>query len=48
MTSVVNLLVQIADNRNYEIDWAKAYEEINNPTGVPVFYWHVFTNHDAG
>jgi len=37
MTSVVNLLVQIADNRNYEIDWAKAYEEINNPTGVPVF-----------
>ncbi|MEM7027535.1 MAG: L,D-transpeptidase family protein [Pseudomonadota bacterium] len=36
LTSVVNLLVQIADDRDYEIDWSAAYEEINNPSGVPV------------
>ncbi len=35
LTSVVSLLVQISDDRDYEIDWAEAYEAINNPTGVP-------------
>ena len=36
LTSVVNLLVKIADDRDYEIDWSIAYEEINNPSGVPI------------
>ena len=26
----------MADNRDYEIDWAAAYAAINKPTGVPV------------
>ncbi len=36
LTSVVSMLVQFADDRDYEIDWATAYDAINNPTGVPV------------
>ncbi|MEQ8290112.1 MAG: L,D-transpeptidase family protein [Gammaproteobacteria bacterium] len=35
LTSVVSLLVKISDERDYEIDWAAAYDAINNPTGVP-------------
>ena len=36
LTSVVSLLVKIADERDYEIDWAAAYAAINEPTGIPV------------
>ncbi len=36
LTSVVSMLVQFADDRDYEIDWATAYEAINKPTGLPV------------
>lgn len=35
LTSVVSMLVKISDERDYEIDWAAAYDAINNPTGIP-------------
>lgn len=36
LTSVVSLIIEISNDRDYEIDWAAAYEAINNPTGLPV------------
>lgn len=36
LTSVVSLLSNMADGRDYELDWDKAHEAINQPTGLPV------------
>ncbi len=36
LTSIVSLIVQLANERDYEIDWAVAYEAINNPNGLPI------------
>ena len=36
LTSIVSLIMQLADERDYEIDWSIAYEAINNPTGIPI------------
>lgn len=36
LTSVVSLLIKMADGRDYELDWDKAHEAINQPTGLPV------------
>ena len=36
LTSVVSLIIEIANERDYEIDWAAAYAAINEPTGLPV------------
>ena len=36
LTSVMSLILQFAGDRDYEVDWAAAYEAINNPTGIPI------------
>ncbi len=36
LTSVVSLLINMAGERGYEVDWDKAHEVINQPTGLPV------------
>ena len=36
LTSVVSLLIDMADGRDYELDWDKAHEAISRPTGLPV------------
>ena len=36
LTSVVSLLIDMADGRDYELDWDKAHEAISQPTGLPV------------
>ena len=36
LTSVVALIVEVSKERDYELDWAAAYEAINNPTGLPI------------
>ncbi len=36
LTSVVSLIVEISNEKNYELDWSKAYEAIGNPSGLPV------------
>lgn len=36
LTSVVSLLIDMAGGRDYELDWDKAHEAINQPTGLPV------------
>lgn len=36
LTSVVGLLMNMAGGRDYQMDWAKAHEAINQPTGLPV------------
>ena len=36
LTSVVSSVIKISEYRDYEIDWAVAYEAINKPTGLPV------------
>ena len=36
LTSVVALIVEISNEKNYELDWSKAYEAIGNPSGLPV------------
>ena len=36
LTSVVSLIVEMANDRDYEIDWAAAYGAISKPTGLPV------------
>ena len=36
LTSVVSLLIKLAGGRDYELDWDKAHEAINQPTGLPV------------
>ena len=36
LTSVVSLLINMAGGRDYELDWDKAHEAINQPTGLPV------------
>lgn len=36
LTSVVSLIIEISKDRDYEIDWAAAYNAINEPTGLPV------------
>ena len=36
LTSVVSLLINMAGGRDYELDWDKAHEAINRPTGLPV------------
>lgn len=36
LTSVVSLLIKMAGGRDYELDWDKAHEVINRPTGLPV------------
>jgi L,D-transpeptidase ErfK/SrfK len=36
LTSVVALIVEISDDKNYELDWSAAYEAINNPNGLPI------------
>ena len=36
LTSVVSLLIDMAGGRDYELDWDKAHEAINRPTGLPV------------
>ena len=36
LTSVVSLLINMAGERDYELDWDKAHEAINRPTGLPV------------
>ena len=33
---MVSSIINISDERDYEIDWSTAYDAINNPTGVPV------------
>ena len=36
LTSVVALIIQISDEKKYELDWSAAYEAINNPSGMPM------------
>ncbi len=36
LTSVVALIVEVLNEQNYELDWAAAYDAINNPSGLPV------------
>ena len=36
LTSVVSLIIEIANDRDYEIDWSAAYGAINKPNGLPV------------
>ncbi|MBL1142455.1 MAG: L,D-transpeptidase family protein [Proteobacteria bacterium] len=36
LTSVVALIVEVSNDKNYELDWSAAYEAINKPTGLPV------------
>ncbi len=36
LTSVVALIVEVSNNKNYELDWSAAYEAINNPNGLPI------------
>ncbi len=36
LTSVVALIIEISNEKNYELDWSKAYEAIGNPSGLPV------------
>ncbi len=36
LTSVVALIVEVSNEKDYELDWSAAYEEINNPSGLPV------------
>ena len=35
LTSVVALIVEISKDKDYELDWAAAYDAINEPTGLP-------------
>jgi L,D-transpeptidase ErfK/SrfK len=36
LTSIVKLIIDITSERNYEVDWAAAYDVINQPRGIPV------------
>ncbi len=36
LTSVVALIVEISNDKDYELDWSVAYEAISKPTGLPV------------
>ncbi len=36
LTSVVSLIIEISNDRDYEIDWSVAYKAINKPSGLPV------------
>lgn len=36
LTSVVALIVDVSKDEDYELDWAAAYDAINNPTGLPI------------
>ena len=36
LTSIVKLVIAITGGRNYEINWATAYEVISEPEGIPV------------
>lgn len=36
LTSVVALIVEISDEKDYELDWSAAYEAINKPNGLPI------------
>ena len=36
LTSVVALIIELAEDQKYELDWEAAYAAIKNPTGVPV------------
>lgn len=36
LTSVVALIVEVSNDKNYELDWSAAYDAINKPTGLPV------------
>ena len=36
LTSVVALIVEVSKDKHYELDWATAYNAINNPTGLPI------------
>jgi L,D-transpeptidase ErfK/SrfK len=36
LTSVVALIVEVSNDKDYELDWSTAYEAINKPTGLPV------------
>lgn len=36
LTSVVSFIIELANGRDYEIDWATAYKAISKPTGIPI------------
>lgn len=36
LTSVVALIIEISNDKDYELDWSAAYEAINKPTGLPI------------
>jgi len=36
LTSVVALIVEVSKEKKYELDWAAAYDAINNPNGLPI------------
>lgn len=36
LTSVVALIVDISKDKEYELDWAAAYDAIKNPIGLPI------------
>ncbi|MCZ6803931.1 MAG: L,D-transpeptidase family protein [Proteobacteria bacterium] len=36
LTSVVAFIVEISNEREYELDWSRAYEAISKPSGLPV------------
>ena len=36
LTSVVALIINISNDKHYELDWSAAYDAINKPTGLPI------------
>ncbi len=36
LTSVVALIIEVSDDKDYELDWSTAYAAINKPTGLPI------------
>lgn len=36
LTSVVALIIDISNDKDYELDWSAAYAAINKPTGLPI------------
>ncbi len=36
MTSIVEFIIQMANERDYEVDWDAIYDEINVPSGLPI------------
>ncbi len=36
LTSVVALIVEVSNEKKYELDWSAAYDAINKPNGLPI------------